>query len=304
MLKTMGHMVMMTAMTFIGVLLAPATAQKCADLAQGDGKVNIEDLLVVLGQFGTTCEQKNCSAVSQINGTKCDQVGCFDLMAPKWTNFGRVVNPLRQKLNRTGFLGTHTWYADKDNWGRDFHQTCNLIAKMPVPIATGARLFINIYDPVDRKLLDVVSETSAWSFCKGLQYADHDYGHAESKKLGVWICAASAEVGTHCEIVNLISWGQGKLLKTVANPLKKTSALGTNMNYYTNMLVQKSYAHLYCGHYGFGGDSTSAISFVVGGGRDAHMTLCASYLGCYHNKNCKARNEAGLRVAIDFKVSV
>ena len=66
MLKTMGHMVMMTAMT-IGVLLAPATAQKCTDLAQGDGKVNIEDLLVVLGQFGTTCEQKNCSAVSLAN---------------------------------------------------------------------------------------------------------------------------------------------------------------------------------------------------------------------------------------------
>ena len=47
---------MLTGLMAVGLLVNPVASQKCADIAGGNGKVDIEDLLALLGQYGKSCK--------------------------------------------------------------------------------------------------------------------------------------------------------------------------------------------------------------------------------------------------------
>jgi len=70
----MGKSVMLGLMTF-GLLSTPADAQSkaCGDIAQGNGVVDIEDLLKLLGAYGST------NAAANIVGS--DKIDIEDLLA-------------------------------------------------------------------------------------------------------------------------------------------------------------------------------------------------------------------------------
>ena len=63
----MMRKMMLTGLMAVGLLVNPVASQKCADIAGGNGKVDIEDLLSLLGAYGATNAKVNLVGSNKID---------------------------------------------------------------------------------------------------------------------------------------------------------------------------------------------------------------------------------------------
>lgn len=195
-------------------------------------------------------------------------------------------------------MGTYEHIYDDNNWSK------NCVPEVKVVLDDAGddmpEVILRIYDPVDPSHMDFQVQMPLNRLYAGLSHPEIDSG-------GGWGDSCDAmkpeyDANAECQSVHLGSLyyaagqqgfsflgDQGSLDAIFAH---KAFSVGASAEVDKNVIVRimksKTYTGNYCGGgtNRYGGGSTSAISFVTGGGGIAHLTLCSNGLGMYGPSQC------------------